>query len=61
MQNKEKIIVFDDEYYMNVCSRKYYDIENEKKYPKAFVVYRLAHNKIISYGSKEYKKYNISI
>lgn len=51
----------DDEYYMNVCSRKYYDIENEKKYPKAFVVYRLAHNKIISYGSKEYKKYNISI
>ena len=51
----------DDEYYMNVCSRKYYDIENEKKYPKAFVVNRLAHNKIISYGSKEYKKYNISI
>ena len=51
----------DDDYYLNVCSRKYYDIENEKKYPKAFVACRLAKNKIISHGSEEYKKYNIIV
>ena len=61
IENQAYNWMVDDEYYMNVCSRKYYDIENEKKYPKSFVVYRLAKNKIISYGSEEYKKYITSV
>ena len=33
-------------------------IEKEIKYPKSFVVYRLAHDGKIEYKSKIYQKYN---
>ena len=48
----------DDEYYNNVCKKSDYDIEKEEKYPKSFVVYRLASDGILSYKSKIYQKYN---
>ena len=48
----------DDEYYNNVCKKSDYDIEKEEKYPKSFVVYRLASDGILSYKSKIYPKYN---
>lgn len=34
---------------------------NKSEYPKSFIVYRLANDKIISYSSKIYQKYNITI
>ena len=50
--------MIDDDYYNKCCSNKY-DILKEKKYPKSFVVYRLASDKIINYNSEIYQKYNI--
>ena len=32
---------------------------NESKYPKSFIAYRLANDKIISYSSKIYQNSNI--
>ena len=49
-----------NEYYNSVCTHNY-DISKEKKYPKSFVVYRLAHDKLIDYESSIYQKYNILI
>lgn len=51
----------DDEYYNNICKNKNYDIEKEKNYPKSFITYRLASDKLISYNSKIYQKYNFII
>ena len=34
------------------------DLENEEKYPKAFVAYRMAKDGKIKYSSKVYQKYN---
>ncbi len=51
----------DDDYYKYVCSLKDYKISKEKNYPKAFVVYRLAKDKKLSYGAKEYQDYNVCI
>ena len=48
----------DDEYYNKVCKKTNYSIENENKYPKSFVVYRLAQDHLLSYKSKIYQKYN---
>lgn len=47
-----------NDYYKNVCCNKNYDISDEKNYPKSFIVYRLAEDKILKYSSKEYQKYN---
>ena len=48
----------DDTYYCDVCCKPDYDIELEKTYPKCFIVYRLAKDGYIKYGSKEYQQYN---
>ena len=48
----------DDKYYNNICKKSDYNIEKEEKYPKSFVVYRLAKDGILSYKSKIYQKYN---
>lgn len=50
----------DNNYYNSICKNNY-DINKEKKYPKSFIVYRLAHDKIISYNSSMYQKYNVLI
>lgn len=50
-----------DYYFNDECLKKDYNIEIEKKYPKAFVVYRLAVNNKIKFSSEEYQKYNIII
>ena len=50
-----------DEYYKNICCQPDYKIEEEKIYPKSFVVYRKALDKKIAYSSKEYQKYNFLI
>lgn len=49
----------DDCYYYNVCCKKDYDIEKENKYPKSFIIYRLAKDHYIRYDSKIYQQYNI--
>lgn len=46
-----------DEYYNKVCKKVNYSIEKDK-YPKSFVVYRLAQDHLLSYKSKIYQKYN---
>ncbi|MBQ7104509.1 MAG: helix-turn-helix transcriptional regulator [Bacilli bacterium] len=51
----------DEEYYQTICCSDEYNIYLEDKYPKAFVVYRLAKDKKIKYGSDEYQQFNISI
>ena len=48
-----------DEYYKSICCKSDYDIALEDKYPKSFVLYRLAKDKLINYGSKEYQMYNV--
>ena len=48
----------DNNYYDSIKNNANYNIENEKMYPKSFVVYRLALDKKISYSSKKYQKYN---
>ena len=48
----------DDKYYDKLKNNKEYNIENENKYPKAFVVYRLALDNKIKYSSNEYQRYN---
>ena len=49
----------DDDYYYTVCNNKNYDIAKEKKYPKCFVIYRLAKDGIIDYASSDYQRYNM--
>lgn len=48
----------DSKYYEKVISSNNYDIELEKVYPKCFIVYKLARDKIIEYSSSVYQKYN---
>lgn len=47
-----------NEYYTKICLDPNYNINLEKKYPKSFIVYRLAHDKKIKYESKEYQEFN---
>ena len=47
-----------DEYYREIKNNPNYDINLEEKYPKSFVLYRLAKDGIIKYSSKEYQKHN---
>lgn len=48
----------DDNYYYNICCKKDYDIEEETKFPKCFVLYRLAKDGKIKYSDSKYQKYN---
>lgn len=61
-ENKADTVAYnwmvDDKYYNNVCKKDNYSLYNEKKYPKCFIVYRLANDGILSYKSKIYQKYN---
>ncbi len=47
-----------NKYYYDNYINKNYDIENEKNYPKSFIVYRLANDKKIKYNSKIFQEYN---
>ena len=49
----------DNDYYNEVVLRNDYDIEKESKYPKCFIVYRLALDNRIKYSNEIYQKYNI--
>lgn len=49
----------DDQYYNDTCCKSEYNINMENYYPKCFVLYRFAKDKIIKYECKEYQKYNI--
>lgn len=51
----------DNKYYREICCNSSYDIECETKFPKCFIVYRLALDKYIKYGSKQYQNNNIII
>lgn len=51
----------DEQYYSNILHDKNYNISKERIYPKSFVVYRLAKDKVISYSSDEYQKYNMTL
>jgi hypothetical protein len=48
----------DEKYYEKIMKYSYYDINEEKEYPKSFVVYRLAKDRIIDYSSLEYQQNN---
>lgn len=48
----------DDKYYNNVCLQPDYNIDDEKTFPKCFVVYRFAKDGTLPYKSKIYQKYN---
>ncbi|MBO4245565.1 MAG: helix-turn-helix domain-containing protein [Bacilli bacterium] len=47
-----------DEYYMSIVNNDCYNIDNEEKYPKCFVLYRLALDNKIDYSNKKYQLYN---
>ena len=49
----------DDKYYNNIVKSKDYDIRLESKYPKSFIAYRLAYDKLINYSSSIYQDNNI--
>ena len=51
----------DNDYYNSICIKKDYDITKETKYPKSFIVYRLAMDNYITYSSTLYQTYNILI
>jgi len=51
----------DNKYYDSIANNDNYDINLESKYPKSFVVYRLAADKRLGYSSKEYQRYNTPI
>lgn len=48
----------DARYYDSIINSYDYNIEHENKYPKSFIVYRLANDKYIDYSSTIYQKYN---
>lgn len=48
----------DNKYYNSILSNPVYNIKQEKKYPKSFVLYRLAKDNKIEYSSDDYQKYN---
>lgn len=51
----------DEKYYNIIKNDNNYDIEKEKNWPKAFIVYRLAADKKLAYSSAKYQKYNKEI
>ena len=48
----------DEKYYNDICKSPNYNIDEETKFPKSFVVYRLAKDNLIKYNSKKYQEYN---
>ena len=48
----------DNKYYNSILSNPVYNIKQEKKYPKSFVLYRLAKDNKIEYSNDDYQKYN---
>ena len=48
----------DNKYYNNILNNINYDIEKEDKYPKSFILYRLAKDKKIEYSNDIYQRYN---
>ena len=48
----------DSKYYKKITTENNYNIEFENIYPKCFVVYKMAKDKIINYSSNIYQKYN---
>ena len=48
-------------YYKEITSNKNYDLAKETAYPKSFIAYRLAHDKLLPYSSEYYQKYNTII
>lgn len=51
----------DNKYYKKISNANDYNIEKENKYPKSFIVYRLAKDEKIEYSSSIYQKYNFII
>lgn len=51
----------DNRYYEKILKAIDYKIELENVYPKSFVVYKLAKDKMIEYSSSTYQKYNFII
>ncbi len=51
----------DDKYYQDIISKSFYDIDNENKYPKCFILYRLALDKRIEFSNEYYQLYNYVI
>ena len=51
----------DEKYYNSILNDKNYDISKENKYPKSFIVYRMAKDNIINYSSNEYQEYNLLV
>ena len=47
-----------NDYYFKVCLSQNYNIDNEDKYAKSFIVYRLAKDGYIKYNNSLYQKYN---
>ena len=47
-----------DDYYNNIIFDENYRLISETNFPKSFIVYRLAKDKIIDYSSDVYQKYN---
>lgn len=48
----------DNDYYKNICNSFGYDLNFEDRFPKSFVVYRMANDGLLKYGGKEYQDYN---
>lgn len=51
----------DSKYYEKIIKTMNYNVECETKYPKSFIVYKLAKDKKIEYSSTVYQKYNFLI
>lgn len=51
----------DKKYYESIIKDKDYSLTKENNYPKSFIVYRLAKDKLIDYSSQEYQEYNVVI
>ena len=48
----------DDKYYKSILLNSSYDICKENKYPKSFILYRLALDKHVDYSNEYYQFYN---
>ena len=60
--NKAYDWMVNDKAYKDICDKVKqgkYDIKDETRIPKSFIVYRLAKDKLLSYSSKMYQEYNI--
>ena len=51
----------DDEYYKNIIKSFNYDINEENKCPKSFILYRLALDNYIDFSNEYYQSHNFII